>query len=58
MDKKSTSFFLAIVESLSFQTLCSSKGMIHLAGVIITLWGEIYPSKDKIKWAAFRTVAG
>ena len=22
------------------------------------LWGKIYPSKDKVKWAAFQTVSG
>ena len=27
-------------------------------GVIFTLWGKIYPSEYKMKWAAFHTVAG
>ena len=33
-------------------------GYFHLVGKIFTLWGKIYPSKDKMKWAAFRTMTG
>ena len=27
-------------------------------GVIFTLWGKIYPSEGKMKWAEFGTVTG
>ena len=30
-------------------------GYFNLVGLIFTLWGKIYPSKDKMEWAAFRT---
>ena len=33
-------------------------GYFHLVGVIFTLWSKIYPSKNKMKWAAFCTVTG
>ena len=33
-------------------------GYFHLVGVIFTFWSKIYSYEDKMKWAAFRTVAG